>query len=591
MPEPWLLSWASTRGYWGILVAVALLAASLAEGASCVPKPLVMPIGNVTLGPTQVRRGVSIKLGSPSQELSVLPSWHNNNTIVYGPTCLDKKLTTEKCRSDKGGLYDPSKSKTAGTVNSDYKPVSDHNAITPDSYSLFTDNLTLTDDYFIQDFPMMRALNESQWGYGGYRPQHILGMNTGSTILQALYSAKAIASRSWGYYYGREARNDNTAGSFILGGYDRAKTYGDGYTRNFEITDNCPSSMVVTIQNIVLNLANGTDVSVFPKTSGGQGLMACVHPEKPVLFDMPADPYFNTWSDILGYNLELRRSIGIDFWNEILPQKGYDGGLTFDFGSGFRISIPNNQLVVPDRIYNDKGELWANSSANVLRINALTDVTATAFPALGRYFFQQAYIMANHETRQFTIWQLNPTSIQDLVVVNDKNKVVSQDTYCANRTIATETASPSASSPTNTNEAKNEDSAESGTTKPLLGTGAIAGIAVGGVALVIIAIAAIWGLCYRRKRAAQRLLQEQQMREPFPISDVPKEPTPNYEELWPSQGQPHYIPQEMAANRPASRFEEMITRRKTPPPQEMAVPREAPRPPAPPAELPATPRP
>jgi hypothetical protein len=269
----------------------------------------------------------------------------------------------------------------------------------------------------------------------------------------------------------------------------------------------------------------------------------------------------------------------------------YDGGLTFDFGSGFRISIPNNQLVVPDRIYNDKGELWANSSANVLRINALTDVTATAFPALGRYFFQQAYIMANHETRQFTIWQLNPTSIQDLVVVNDKNKVVSQDTYCANRTIATETASPSASSPTNTNEAKNEDSAESGTTKPLLGTGAIAGIAVGGVALVIIAIAAIWGLCYRRKRAAQRLLQEQQMREPFPISDVPKEPTPNYEELWPSQGQPHYIPQEMAANRPASRFEEMITRRKTPPPQEMAVPREAPRPPAPPAELPATPRP
>jgi hypothetical protein len=80
--------------------------------------------------------------------------------------------------------------------------------------------------------------------------------------------------------------------------------------------------MVVTIQNIVLNLANGTDVSVFPKTSGGQGLMACVHPEKPVLFDMPADPYFNTWSDILGYNLELRRSIGIDFWNEILPQKG-----------------------------------------------------------------------------------------------------------------------------------------------------------------------------------------------------------------------------------------------------------------------------
>lgn len=354
MPEPWLLSWASTRGYWGILVVVVLLAAALAEGASCVPKPLVMPIANVTLGPTQVRRGVSIKLGSPNQELSVIPSWYaltrilpstvvsshdfhpnllrhpaslmpsrqNNNTIIYGPTCLDKTITTEKCRSDKGGLYDPAKSKTAGTVKSDYKPASDDTVITPDSYSLFTDNVTVTDDYFIQDFPMMRAVNDSKWGYGGYRPQHIIGMNTGSTFLEALYSAKAIASRSWGYYYGREARNDNTAGSFIVGGYDRAKTYGDGYTRNMEITDNCPSSMVVTIQNILLNLPNGTDVSIFPKTSGGQGLMACIHPEKLVLLDMPVDPYFNTWQQTMGYSLEERRSVGIDFWNELLPQKG-----------------------------------------------------------------------------------------------------------------------------------------------------------------------------------------------------------------------------------------------------------------------------
>ncbi|VUC34378.1 unnamed protein product [Clonostachys rosea] len=585
MPE--LLSWASTHGYWGMLVAMALLAATLAEGASCVPKPFVMPISNVTLGPTQSRRGVSIKLGTPNQELSVLPSWNNNNTIIYGPTCLDSTITTTKCRSDKGGFYDPAKSNTVGTVESDYKAVPDDSTITPDSYAMFTDNLTLADDFFIKDFPMMRALDDSKWGYGGYRPQHILGMNAGSTVLSALYSAKAIASRSWGYYYGRETRNDNSAGSFVLGGYDRAKTYGDGYTRDMERTENCPTGMTVTIQDLVVNLANGTDVSIFPKNKGGQGLMACIFPEKPVVFDMPVDPYFSNWESVVNHRLEKQRSVAIDFWNEIMiPGDIYDGGLTFDFGSGFRISIPNNQLVVPDRMYNDNGELWANYSSTVLRINALTGVTAGQFPALGRYFFQQAYIMANHETMQFTLWQLNPTSIQDLVVVDDKNKIIKQDTYCANRTVATETGNPT-STTTSTNAAKNDESAESGTGRSRLETGAIAGIAVGGAALIILVVFAIWWPCRRRKEAAQRLRQQRQMREPFPISDVVKEPAPNYEEFWPSQGQPHYIPQEMAVPRERVWTREMPAPWENPQPQEMAVPREQIRPRLPPVELPA----
>jgi hypothetical protein len=83
-----------------------------------------------------------------------------------------------------------------------------------------------------------------------------MGLGTNSTLLNALISAKAIASRTWGYsqgWTGAEAENQ-VDGSLVLGGYDAAKTKGNNVTVPFSNDPHCVSNLVVTISDIKMNL-------------------------------------------------------------------------------------------------------------------------------------------------------------------------------------------------------------------------------------------------------------------------------------------------------------------------------------------------
>lgn len=175
----------------------------------------------------------------------------------------------------------------------------------------------------MEDFPFARPTNTKDWDLQGYRPQHMMGMQGGSTVLKSLVEAKSIASRSWGWFWGLDGRgqSDQSSGSMVLGGYDRAKTYGDGYTRQMETNDACQSSMLVVLEDIVLNLDNGTNVSLFnTEESGGQSLRVCLEPSLPVLMDLPYKPYFSEWQVVLGHLLEFGRSTGVDYWNIIMSE-------------------------------------------------------------------------------------------------------------------------------------------------------------------------------------------------------------------------------------------------------------------------------
>lgn len=534
--------------------------------------PLSMGINNVTLSTGHLRRGISLKVGNPEQEFSFMPRWNNNNTILYGPKCDVGDTKYAACQTYRGGLYVPDDSKTSGKPKKEYEPLTE--PFPKNSYDIITETIGWTEDMTLEDFPIARPVNTDKWDLQAYAPQNIIGMDSGSTVLEALKNAGRIASKSFGFWWGLDGvgEKDQKGGSFVLGGYDRAKAYGDGVTTQLTHTDKCASGMVVSISDILLNFRNGTDTSIFEKRNGGTTLQACLLPDMPIVMAMPVDPYFYNLQVAIE-NGEIARSMGIDFWNVVLSPdfKIFSGDLTFKLEGNLDITIPNRQLIVPDRTIKDNGAMVANASRPVIRINSLQDTTQTAFPYLGRYFLTAAYVVANSDANEFTIYQANPTSEEDLVALGEDNKSVNAQATCTvqptasadpgegdgtNTAESTETAEPTSKESSSNNESTNDEQEDEG-----LSTGALVGIAVGICVPVIAGVAFLIWFLMRRKHKKEQERQEAEKRHLENTATYVTYSSPETPKIgWPTQGVPHFIPQEMATdNQPKVRPVELPT--------------------------------
>ncbi|KAJ4865508.1 hypothetical protein T069G_02038 [Trichoderma breve] len=448
----------------------------------CVPGPISLSIDNTTISPTgKSQRGVSLKVGTPPQEFAFLPKWNNNNTFIYGPKCDPEGgiiNTNDACITFRGGIYGNT-SGTRGVLASSFKPPKDLWSST--EYEMFTDNVQLNTNNSLHAFPLANPTDIKTWDTQGYDPQNIIGLGSGSTIIDACLKAGTIASDSVGFFWGLDGvlDKDQTEGSLVLGGYDRAKTFGNGYTIPLSDDPDCPTGMVVSIADIVLNFVNGTDFSLFPDSKGTL-LTACLIPERPTLMDMPRSPYFDNLLEAIG-NEEFKRSTGIDYWNVILnpSMSMYTGDITFTLDNNMDITIPNRQLIVPKRYIDDNGDLAINSSLPVIRINSLQNTTSQTLPNLGRYFLTAAYVLFNRDAKEFTLWQANPTSDEDLVSVNTTSAPSSGSDKGGKPTV-TDTASKASSS---------------------LSSGAIAGIAIGCAVIIAISLGILWWCRILRRKS------------------------------------------------------------------------------------------
>ncbi|KAM3543906.1 hypothetical protein ARSEF1564_003243 [Beauveria bassiana] len=408
--------------------------------------------------------------------------------------------TPEACATFRGGLYDPSKSKSGGSTNQSFVPPKDPFA--SDSYAYFTDLVKLDNNVSLDNFPIGRATNSSDWGLQAYDPLNIIGMSSGSLFLDTLYQTGKIASRSFGYFWGLDGTSsrDQLDGSFVIGGYDKAKTLGTAYTGTISVKGNCPTGIIVTIRDIVLNFRDGTDKSIFPSDNGGTALLACVYPELPSLMDMPRTPHFSNLLDATGL-VEKKRSTGIHWWNVLVGTKSnqlFDGDMTVHFEGGLQIAIPNRLLIVPETKIVDSGDIVSNSSSQVILIDSLQDVTSK-------------------------------------MVVDEKNALLRGGRACP----AGATTAPS-SQPSSPSQQGGQDS------KPL-STAAIAGIAVGAVAVLALLGGLAWFLLRKRKAraaAAEAEAAEARSRAARELAKEDKAAT-GVDDYYPSQGIPHYIPQEL----------------------------------------------
>lgn len=162
----------------------------------------------------------------------------------------------------------------------------------------------------------------------------------------------------------------------------------------------------------------------------------------------------------------------------------YDGDMTISLSSGLSIRVPNDQFLVPYVYVDYDGGRKENSSIKDFLWNGVNDQPAT----LGRYFLTAAYLMVNHDSNSFTIWQANATTSSNLVPVMNEQTAEA----CGNMTGVVQ---PSVT-PTATATGASKSKASSGSTR----VGAIAGGVVGGVAFLAIAGIGAWFLISRKKK-------------------------------------------------------------------------------------------
>ena len=426
--------------------------------------------------------------------------------MVYGTNgyCTSPAPNTSVgCVTWRGGQYNEVASTTrvqaaSGSYPSEPSPYPDMDFV--------QDSMILNHNITVQKLDMGIPLED--WGEQGYHPMMAVGMGQDSTLLKALNASQQILSRTWSMFYGWTG-DDSTSqldGTFVLGGYDRAKVSGKGYPISATDVDTCSSQMMITIEDMVLNYPNGSTYSIF---QGADGINACVVPDYPVLMTIPSFPYFSNFEDITGTSLS-DRSFGLAYYSMLYSDgdNPYEGDLTFNIQSGPSIRIPNSQLVVSNRwIDESSGNIQVNASARNLVINPVDTLTASSGAQVGRQFLSAAYIMMNQDAGEFTLWPANPTLDVDLVAVGTDGTEATN--YCSGSATsstapaggaATTSASSSSGNGSGSGNSGNGSNNSGGSKKSSLSGGAIAGIAIGAVAIIAIIAVAAFFLLRRRGR-------------------------------------------------------------------------------------------
>lgn len=150
--------------------------------------------------------------------------------------------------------------------------------------------------------------------------------------------------------------------------------------------------------------------------------------------------------------------------------------------------MPNDQFLTPSVWVERNGSRLYNESIKELLINPTNNPST-----LGRYFLTSAYLMVNHDSNTFTMWQGNPSSSSNLVtVVSEKAAESCENVSGVIQPSATAGLTPSASA---------TGSQESSGSSNTVSTGAIAGATIGGVALLAaVGVAAMFWLRKRRQK-------------------------------------------------------------------------------------------
>ncbi|KAM0351614.1 hypothetical protein ACHAPU_002624 [Fusarium lateritium] len=508
-----------------------LLFLRAASASTCNTEPLVLPIQNVQVDPNYEESymiGIPAQIGTPPQNLVLLPWADLNNTWIYNnePYCPRETIINDRvCKVRRGGLFNEEDSTTFTNYSNVIEAggASDGTVVKGGQYGFrklaqdglgATDKVKLQGSFELEDFPF--GIPTSAWDDS---PTTLspLGLGPNSTYLNTLRKAGQITSRVWSIFWGRMWINDDLDGSLVLGGYDEKKTTGDNYTAplvfgNFDAQEGCWTGMRVTITDIKINFLGGTNSSIVPT---GTSLQCCIDPTHNLLLDAP-NKYIENFERISG--LETNSSSSGLHWKALQTdyRKPFAADLTFYLESGLEIRVPNDQYMVPFVDIDTDGSRVIDTSKRDILMTGIEDEA----PKLGRYFLTAAYLMVNHDAGTFTLWSANATKESDLVKVFDRDA----GKECGEE--ATGVIQPPGASGS-----KDSDADDSGS-KSSPSAGVIGGAVAGAVSgAVLIGLGVVYLLFKRRKGAKEDTYyyypaqEEMQRTEIHEMDSTPRETT------------------------------------------------------------------
>ncbi|RMY76242.1 hypothetical protein D0863_02065 [Hortaea werneckii] len=481
-----------------------------AQAACTGPSPLTLNITDVQLSNGGSKRGILGSLGTPAQNISLLPQNFLNNTWlikcsgqVYNtsaPLCFENTTVTQ-CLTQRGGLYDPGASSSARGGLDVYEAGGDvddtaRRAATHVWYNEFAQDDITIGNTTLERYPIaMPGLDVG----GRTDTQANIGLGRNSTLLSTLKQREKIPSRSYSYWWGIDSTSENVAmdGQLILGGYDAAKTTGPNITSNIlPWSLACPSGMYITITSMDLGFPNGSRGDMLYPSS----LVACLQLDWPFLASLRADPFYNNF-EILTDTQYTNRSLG-SYWFAPMYQSGniFPGDVTVGLAEGLTFRVPNEVLVVGEQFVGSDGKMHTDNSAPLVLMSPTEAENSNDMPIIGMQFFSAAYLMVDLEAGTFTLWQANATTETNIFPIGGNCTEANKP--------SSSTSSSSAATPTTTKHADSDVASRTAEPSSIsspqaspqtLSTGTIAGIVVGGVLF----LALLGGIClfiFRRKQ-------------------------------------------------------------------------------------------
>ncbi|KAG8532022.1 uncharacterized protein KY384_003658 [Bacidia gigantensis] len=312
----------------------------------------------------------------------------NNNTYLYDTAAAcDSNASRELCSVRFGGLFDERSSSTWEPYQNLTAPglygFSDTDKSAHDSSG--TDIFKLSDILNLNTFPVGIDRGDGEISNG--KGLHPLGVGINSTIMNALEHASAITSKTWSLFLGwAGAETDQqTEGSLVFGGYDKAKFTGPNVTTSMQSAPNCQQGLVMTITDIKMNLKNGSSPSILG-TSQGSALKACIEPAATYM-SLPEDVW-SSFLNVSGSTYVDRSYSLLNFYSMLITATGAYG----------------QQYV-------------KNSTNREVLILSLQGVNQNDIPRFGKPFLSSAYVLADNDRQEFTLWQAQPNATQDLVAL------------------------------------------------------------------------------------------------------------------------------------------------------------------------------
>ncbi|KAG4436208.1 hypothetical protein IFR05_008304 [Cadophora sp. M221] len=361
----------------------------------------------------------AIQLGNPPQVLKVFPSTSGYQTLVVLPEgCIESE--PPNCSDLRGGNFHTNGSSTwsrnTANISTDIYNLGIGSQFGYDSKAKFGfDDVTL--GWQGAGGPSLK--NQTIGGFAAKdsylglfvlapRPTNFTSFETPiPSYMQNLRTSSSIPSTSWSYTAGNQYRLNGVLGSLVFGGYDRSKFLANNVTWSFNSQD--ISDLTVQINSITTSSGTGiTPVQLLPEPIPAfldSSLPYIWLPEAAcILFERAFNLTWNSSSQL--YLLDASQHEALMLQNPSVVfslgnlTAGMDVNITFPY-TAFNLTAKSPLVGTPTKYF------------------PLKRATNSTQYTLGRTFFQEAYVIADHERSGFSVSQCDwtPGMKQDIVTI------------------------------------------------------------------------------------------------------------------------------------------------------------------------------